>query len=452
MRKRVLLSLLLVLAMLMTSGCSLIVKDPEVDKQTVVIEVAGQTFTKGELQDEIAYLLDYYEYMYSMYGMPFDRNDPSTVDSVEQEAINAIVQTAVAEKKISEMGLDQFSEAELAEMQSKVEEEYNSYAEFVKSYSLADTELTGDELQAAIDKEMAAMGYATKEDMLKLERMTRAQERLRAELDKEVTISEEELLSEYSYRMQNAKATYTAYPDSYGVDLTNGTIGMYYAPAGYRYVKHILVSFTEEDQAVIDEKNGELYDKQNELTTAQTSLSALDPDASKDDEDAAANRAVLTAAVENLPAEIAELEAEIAAATAKAAAAIQPTIDEIQAKLAAGEDFNALIDEYNQDPGMTSDSIGYAVSAVSTNWVPEFTEASMALAAIGDVSAPVQSSYGIHIIQYASDIPEGEIGLETVRQELHDELLASKQEYHYSDVMTSWGENAGAKIYMDRMD
>jgi len=451
MRKRVLLSVLLVLALLATSGCSLIVKDEEVDKQTVIIEVDGQTFTKGEVQEQTEYLLDYYEYMYSMYGMPFDRNDSSTFTSVRQEAIDSIVQTAVAEKKIAEMGLDQFSEEEMADIQAMVDEQYNSYAEFVKGYALADTELTGDELQAAIDEQMAAMGYGTKDDMLRLERMTRAQERLREELNKEVDVSEEELLSEYSYRMENAKATYTAYPDSYGVDLTNGTIGMYYAPAGYRNVKHILISFAEEDQAVIDGLNGDLADKQNELTTAQASLAALDPDASKDDEDTASNRAVLTAAVENLPAEIAALEADIAAATEKAAAAIQPTIDEIQAKLAAGEDFNALIDEYNQDPGMTSDSTGYAVSAVSTNWMPEFTEASMALAAIGDVSAPVQSSYGIHIIQYASDIPEGEIGFETVRDELYSELLESKQEYHYSDVMQSWGENSGAKIYEDRL-
>lgn len=451
MRKRVLLSVLLVLALLATSGCSLIVKDEEVDKQTVIIEVAGQTFTKGEVQEQTEYLLDYYEYMYSMYGMPFDRNDASTFTSVRQEAIDSIVQTAVAEKKIAEMGLDQFSEEETAEIQAMVDEQYNSYAEFVKGYALADTELTGDELQAAIDEQMEAMGYGTKEDMLRLERMTRAQERLRAELNKEVDVSEEELISEYSYRMENAKATYTAYPDSYGVDLTNGTIGMYYAPAGYRNVKHILVSFAEEDQAVIDGLNSDLADKQNELTTAQASLAALDPDASKDDEDTAANRAVLTAAVENLPGEIAALEADVAAATEKAAAAIQLTIDEIQAKLAAGEDFNALIDEYNQDPGMTSDSVGYAVSAVSTNWVPEFTKASMALAAIGDVSAPVQSSYGIHIIQYASDIPEGEIGFETVREELYSELLESKQEYHYSDVMQSWGENSGAKIYEDRL-
>ena len=419
MRKRVLLALVLVLALLASTGCSLIVKDPEVDKQTVVIEAAGQTFTKGEVQQQTDYLLDYYAYMYSMYGMPFDANDKEFIASVRDEAIDAMVKTAVLEKKITEMGLDQFSAEETAEMETYVDEQYNSYVEFVKSYSLADTELTADELQAAIDEAMISMGYGTREQMLEDERLLRAQDKLREAVVSTVAVTEEELQSEYNFLMGNARATYTEYPEAYGVDLTNGTVGMYYAPAGYRYVKHILVSFNEEDQAAIDELSSELSALQN------------DPDADEKT--------------------VAAFEADLAAASEKAAAAIQPVIDEIQAKLAAGESFETLMDEYNQDPGMTSDSIGYAVCAGSTNWVQEFTDASMALEAIGDVSAPVRSSYGIHLIQYASDIPEGEIGLENVREELTADLLAAKQDTVYEETLTQWAEEADAKVYTDRL-
>jgi len=402
MRKRVLLALLLVMSLLASTGCSLIVKDPEVDKQTVIIDVAGQTFTKGEVQEQVDYLMEYYEYMYSMYGMPFDHTDASFAASVRDEAIDAMVKTAVIEKKIAEMGLDQFSAEEEAEMKSAVNEQYESYASFVKSYALADTELTGEELDNAIAEEMVKMGYGTKEQMLKDERLIRAQDKLREAIIQTVSITEDELQSEYNFRLGNARATYTEYPEAYGVDLTNGTIGMYYAPAGYRYVKHILVSFTDEDQAAIDE-----------LADAES--------------------------------------AELDAALEKAYASIQPTVDEIQAKIDAGEDFGALIDAYNQDPGMTSDSIGYAVCAQSTNWVPEFTDASMALENIGDVSAPVRSSYGVHFIQYASDIPEGETSLEAVRDELTAELLESKQENVYQNTLTQWAEEANAKVYTDRL-
>ena len=66
MRKRVILALMLVVALAVTTSCSLIVKDAEVDKQTVIIEVAGKTFTKGEVNQQVSQTLDYQEYLYSM--------------------------------------------------------------------------------------------------------------------------------------------------------------------------------------------------------------------------------------------------------------------------------------------------------------------------------------------------------------------------------------------------
>lgn len=426
MRKRVLLALTLVCALLLSTGCSLIVKDEEVDKQTVIIEAAGKTITKGEVQAETDALLDYYASVYPMYyGVDFDPTDPDTIKATREQAVEGLVELAVMEKKIAEMGLDQFTAEEEAEIKSTVDEQYESYAAFVKSYALSDTELTGDELQAAIDEQMIAMGYGTKEQMLETERMTRAQDRLVDSVTSAVSMSDEEVQAEYDYRLYNAKSTYEEYPYAYGVDLTNGTVGMYYAPAGYRYVKHILIQFNADDQATIDELNTQLAAKQNELADAQET--------------------------EALNAEIAALEAELDAAKENAYAAIQPTIDEIQQKLAEGESFDSLIDAYNQDPGMTSASEGYAVSVVSTNWVQEFTDASMKLENIGDISEPVRSSYGIHIIQYVSDIPEGEIGLENVREELTQELLTTKQDNAFISALDQWVEEANAKVYLDRL-
>ena len=431
MRKRGLLALILVCALLLSTGCSLIAKNEEVDRQTVIIEAAGKTFTKGDVQAETDALLDYYAYLYPMYyGVDFDPTNEATIEATREEAINGLVEMAVVEKKIGEMGLDQFTAEEEAEMEAAVSEQYDSYVEFVKGYALADTELTGDALQAAIDEQMLAMGYGTKEQMMETERLTRAQNRLVDSVISTVTVSDEEIRAEYDYRLFNAKATYEEYPYAYGIDLTNGTSGMYYAPAGYRYVKHILINFNADDQTVIDDLNTQLAAKRNELATAQDG----------DDE-----------AAEKLGSEIVVLEAELAAATEAAYAAIQPAIDEIQQKLAAGESFESLIDTYNQDPGMTSASQGYAVSAVSTNWVQEFTDASMKLENIGDISEPVRSSYGIHIIQYASDIPEGEISLEAVREELTQELLTMKQDSTFISTLEKWVEEANAKIYLDRL-
>lgn len=75
------------------------------------------------------------------------------------------------------------------------------------------------------------------------------------------------------------------------------------------------------------------------------------------------------------------------------------------ARAKAGEDFTALINEVNEDPGMTSqpngyvfDKQGYTLDSSGGQMVTEFTEASWALQ-VGQVSDLVKSSHGFHIIK-----------------------------------------------------
>ena len=75
------------------------------------------------------------------------------------------------------------------------------------------------------------------------------------------------------------------------------------------------------------------------------------------------------------------------------------------ARVNAGEDFNALIQEVGEDPGMTSnpdgyvfDNQGYTMDESGSQMVAEFTEASVALA-VGQTSGLVQTDYGFHIIK-----------------------------------------------------
>ena len=158
----------------------------------------------------------------------------------------------------------------------------------------------------------------------------------------------------------------------------------------------------------------------------------------------------MTETVDTCTTEIADLESQLADAKEAAYAAIQPTVDEVLEKIEAGEDFDALIEQYGQDPGMETSPAkenGYPVSADSTNWVTEFRDAAMALANVGDVSEPVRSDYGIHIIKYVSDAVEGEVGLDAVRDALETEVLTQKQEEAYNAAVEAWVAEADAKIY-----
>ena len=79
----------------------------------------------------------------------------------------------------------------------------------------------------------------------------------------------------------------------------------------------------------------------------------------------------------------------------KAKADAKEKAEMVLAKVKAGEDFDKLIEEYNEDPGATSD--GYTFANDGT-MVQSFADASFALE-IGAVSELVETNYGYHIIK-----------------------------------------------------
>lgn len=452
MRKRVVLALLLVAAMVVTSSCSLIVKDAEVDKQTPIISVAGQTFTKGEVNALVQNTLDYQTYLYSMYGMNFDPTSESAVSSAQESVINGLIEQAVVDSKMDEMGVE-LTDEELAEIQTESETTYQGYKDAVMNAAYADTELTGDELEAALLETMAQYGYPTLDEIVENNKETRRTEKLKAEIVKDVTVTDEEVQTEYDSRVESAKTSYESSPGSYGTSVTNGAT-VYYTPAGYRYVKHILRKFSDEDNQKISDIQSQITDKQTQLNNVESSLSDLGEAADDESEEIARNRQELTDTQTTLNAEIEDLNKQLEAAREAAYAALQPIIEEIQAKLAAGEDFDALMEEYGEDTGMQAEPAktnGYAVCEQSTNWVEDFRNAAMALAKVGDVSEPVRSTYGIHIIRYVSDAVEGPVALDEVKDTIESSLLSTRQDETYNAAVDEWIAAADAKVDRDAL-
>ncbi len=71
--------------------------------------------------------------------------------------------------------------------------------------------------------------------------------------------------------------------------------------------------------------------------------------------------------------------------------------NEIEAKLKKGEDFAKLAKQYSEDPG-SKDNGGLYENADVNEWVPEFKNAALTLP-IGQISDPVKTDYGYHIIK-----------------------------------------------------
>ena len=121
---------------------------------------------------------------------------------------------------------------------------------------------------------------------------------------------------------------------------------------------------------------------------------------------------------------------------------VQPTVDEIMNKFNAGTPFSELVEAYGTDPGMQvepSRSQGYMVHADSVLWDPAFIAGAMSLEKIGDVSAPVLGTYGVHILFYLRDVPAGAVDMtEEIRSTLSEELLAEKEADANSEMVDRW--------------
>ncbi len=113
-------------------------------------------------------------------------------------------------------------------------------------------------------------------------------------------------------------------------------------------------------------------------------------------------------------------------------AAAKKKIDEIAKRLASGEDFSALAKELSEDPGSANEGgdLGFAGPGV---YDPAFEEALYALGE-GEVSAPVRSDFGWHLIKLL-DVQSPEIPtLESLKPELVRELKAQQVEQRFVEA------------------
>ena len=107
-------------------------------------------------------------------------------------------------------------------------------------------------------------------------------------------------------------------------------------------------------------------------------------------------------------------------------------IDEVAKRLASGEDFSALAKELSQDPGSAKEGgdLGFAGPGV---YDPAFEEALYGLEE-GQVSAPVRSDFGWHLIKLlgvqSPEIPS----LDSLKPELVRELKAQQVEQRFVEA------------------
>ena len=112
--------------------------------------------------------------------------------------------------------------------------------------------------------------------------------------------------------------------------------------------------------------------------------------------------------------------------------------NDIVARLDNGEDFAVLAKELSDDPGSAANGgdLGTFGRGLMT---PEFEKAAFELQS-GEVSKPVKSPFGLHIIEVIEITPEVVTPLDEVREELADQLLSTERAdlfYEKSEVLSN---------------
>lgn len=397
----------------------------------VLATVNGEAITKGEADNLIPTLVDV-EY----------------IDNVSEyrAVVELLIRQRILAEKISDMGFDRFSTEEEEALRNDAATQWEeALSEYVEYYLSEDNEQARKEMREQAIQFYAS--YSMTEDTL-LEEVLRsaANDRMSAYLTGDYEPSAEEVEgafqmygSQYREVFEGDIANYEFMTHYYGQE-------SWYTPEGYRGVIHILLGV---DDALLDRY-------QTLKATLEESQSMEDAETPTAGEESAATNETSAAEEAGTDAETAEEPATPEALEEALLAVLQSrkdAIDSIYDRLASGEAFEALIAEYGEDPGMEEPdrlAEGYPVHRNSVVWDPVFIEGAFSekMREAGDVSDPVVSSHGIHIIKYLRDLPSGLVMTGSIRVQIVDYLKSLNESRAFEEAFDLW-EGASEIVYME---
>lgn len=366
-------------------------------ESVVVAEFTGGTLMSDEVIDP---------YNDRLASQVFDFGNAAEVSG---STLSAVLEELVAEKicllKAESLGLTTLTDADLAKIEADAAADLEEQKAFYAAYISEDQD-AGEYLASELG--------ITLEGLIEERKAGYWQEKLFAHVTQDVTVSDAEIQAEYDALVAAQRDQFTSFPEDYEFALMIGQ-PIAYNPEGYRYVKHILLPFADEAT-------------EEQVTDLTEAIALLNPEDSMD--------------------RIAELQAQLDPLYAD----LEAQADSILAQLNAGASFDDLLAQYGADPAMTPDSPGYLVSSSSTDrFAPDFLEGCMMLSEPGQLSTPVRTIAGVHIILYASDLTPGEVPLDAIRDPLANSLLLQNQDAHYINQLAQWLTEAAPKYYPERL-
>ncbi|MDA1299309.1 MAG: SurA N-terminal domain-containing protein [Proteobacteria bacterium] len=197
---------------------------------------------------------------------------------------------------------------------------------------------------------------------------------------------------------------------------------------------------------VTDEEQREYYaNNQSEFESPETiDIAYLELKRSDFMDDVEVNEADLESFFEERRARYSRAEsrrlAHILVETGEDEQASSQEINDIYQKLLNGGDFSELAKEFSDDPGSAANGgdLGFAEPGA---YVPEFEDAAFALG-MNELSKPVRTEFGYHIIKLLDLTPANEPALEEIRAEVESAYRESLAEELFVSASARLGELA----------
>ena len=409
--RKVLFSTLAVVLAVLVSGCNMVRVNEKKDRNIVVASVNGEKIRKGKL-------LDQYQQYAASYGVSDE--DKDQVKSIKANILDGLINQELVRQKAEKAGY-KANDKNRAQAEKEYEQTVADYAKSLQQKAeknkadkdkantdgkagdgKADKDQNTDQnvdyekqARAEMNQSLQSM-HMTKKDYIEFVAENIAIQDYLDELTADVSVKDKEIKDYYDQQLKIQKETPTT--ASY-----RSSVPIVTQPASRR-VKHILIKFSDKDMKKI-----------SELRQANK----------KEEADKLRKK---------------KLEE------------IKPKADEVLAKVRAGEDFEALMKKYGEDPGMKSEENkdGYTMTR-DAGMQPEFLKASFQLKE-GETSELVATDNGYHIIKVYEAKEDVIAPLDDEKKEqIRTALRSEKKNQEIDKKIQEWIKKADIRKYEKRL-
>ena len=411
------LALALILALSLTALAESVPEAP-VQDDPVVVRVGDFSYPLSVVQSSLDSALDVAALLTGE-----EVTDEEWQNSI-QGAVDKFVNLGLVENKLKEAGKHDFTDDEVELMKATAQAKYEElWQALYQRASKSGEEVSEEDITGWLEGE----GYTVEAIYAEYEVSERNHRAIEL-FCQDVTLTQS-MVDEY-YEKQFVGPDRERYKDNverFEEEIVSGNNEAFYIPEGYRYIRQITLDYPKAATASAKALEKRMQNAVNALAKrfqklAVAATTAEGWDDLKDLREEYDECSDLVAETQKAWMEKVKAEAQ---------PLLQETFDAIAEQYAAGIDFKSLIEKYSADKtDMNLSKNGYLFHPDSTTWPDAFKEAAMKLEKPGDISQPVYSETGIHILCYAGEAPAGD---HVLTEEEREQLNASAMQYYQNE-------------------